>query len=101
MKTAVLKPYAPVLALLALNVVLLLGARTLSNRGSAEAAEKGTIELLHEVVYLRPPLRRPAAGAVQRRDTAVSPVAWRDSPADATQAVTRADAAPAAAELRP
>ncbi len=101
MKTAVLKPYAPVLALLALNLGLLLGARALSNRGSAEAAEKGTLELLHEVVYLRPPLRRPTASAPPRSDASVSPVVWRDSTAAATQPVTRADAAPATRELRP
>lgn len=60
-----MKTYAPVLALLVVNVGLVVGVRARSN----PPAVRPSFELLNQVVNLRAPLRRPAPITAQRVQT--------------------------------
>ncbi len=75
-----MKTYAPVLALLVVNVGLVVGVRARSN----PPAVRPSFELLNQVVNLRPPLRRPApttVGAAPVR-TPAPPILEPASPAE-------------------
>lgn len=89
-----MKTYAPVLALLVINLGLVVGVRARSN----PPAVRPSFELLNQVVNLRPPLRRPApttVGAVVQRVAAPTL-----EPSNPTGLVVQTDAPPAEKDER-
>jgi hypothetical protein len=78
MEIRAMKTYVPVLALLVVNVGLVVGVRARSNPPAA----RPSLELLNQVVNLRPPLRRPARAVVDpvQAKRALSPTLEPASP---------------------
>jgi hypothetical protein len=102
-----MKTYAPVMTLVLLNLAVLLTARTISRSALSPAAESGkrSIELIHEVVNLRAPLRRnqvgPRLNLKRTGDAAVEPVAWTELRNGGQGLVLRGERGEAPANDRP